>query len=81
MTTMKCCHIADEGQRLLKQPGLLSGDERMIIDRHGCKTIPEWEIFGGGNYENITHACSAHVGVLLTEGANNQVYPLPDYKS
>jgi hypothetical protein len=74
-----CCFICDEGQTLLKQPGLSPGDERMIVARHGCRKDAEWEIYGSNGYEDVAHACTEHVGPLLSDGGRHEVYPVPGY--
>lgn len=68
-TELTCCHIADAAQDPLRSPALTKGDERALIDRHGCRRPATWEIVGAsGRPDDYTHACDAHLVALRCPG-------------
>jgi hypothetical protein len=41
-----------------------------------CERAAEWSIYHGPRHDDYTHACTAHVGALLTDAYEHRVYPL-----
>lgn len=44
----------------------------------GCEEKAEWNIVWGNSPDDYTHACTKHVGELLTEASEHRIYPLED---
>lgn len=42
----------------------------------GCGADAEWTIWSGSRDVDYTHACTAHVGELLTDVPEHRVFPL-----
>jgi hypothetical protein len=47
-------------------------------DNHGCADAAEWEIWDGIQpyFDHYTHACTDHVGAMLTDRPQHRVYRL-----
>lgn len=43
-----------------------------------CEKVAEWEIRTGQGPDDYTHACTAHVGDLLTDAEEHRVYPVSE---
>lgn len=41
-----------------------------------CERDAAWEVSWGSGYEEYTHACTDHVGALLTDAPVHEVRPL-----
>ena len=41
-----------------------------------CISRAEWTIVYGRSPDDVTEACTEHVGVLLEDGVENHVYPI-----
>lgn len=41
-----------------------------------CECLAEWLIYDGPRHDDYTHACTAHVGALLTDADEHRVYPM-----
>lgn len=44
----------------------------------GCNADAEWEIWDGESpyFDHFTHACTDHVGALLSDTREHHVYPV-----
>lgn len=65
-----CCYIADENQEAAKNA---SADEIRAL---GCQELAEWMIIDGPAPDDYTHACTAHVGFLLSDSEDIRVFSL-----
>jgi hypothetical protein len=41
-----------------------------------CGNPAEWEVYHGQHEADYTHACTEHVGALLTDAPEHRVYPI-----
>ncbi len=63
-----CCYI-EQGKAILLSDG-------WSIEDVPCVSPAEWEIVHGPTVDDYTHACTAHVGALLTDAPEHRIYPI-----
>lgn len=51
--------------------------KNLMTDQVGCGKAAEWELVHGPRPDDYTHACSEHLGGLLTDAKEHRVYPAP----
>jgi hypothetical protein len=63
-----CCYI-EQDKAVLLSHGWDIGD---IC----CAAPAKWEIIHGAGLDDYTHACTAHIGALLTDALVHRIYSL-----
>lgn len=62
----KCCFIPDNEQDAVQRGESVPG----------CQNDAEWQIVSGSCDSDCTESCTEHIGGLLTDAAEQRIYPI-----
>lgn len=71
MIKFACCYIPEDVQFLIIDGQIKSSEE---IKKLSCQRKAEWEIAYGEDIYNYAHACTKHVGDLLSDLPEHRIY-------